>query len=56
MSKKKKLCDLDKKLIEKKIDSLVKYVNDPNFVCRKCLRVANEYNFLCKAVLLKKNP
>ena len=54
MNNKKKLCDLDKKLIEKKLDSLIKHVDDPNFVCRKCLRVANSDNFLCKAVILKK--
>lgn len=54
MKKIKKLCDVKKddfKLYENEILSIVK---NPLFICKKCLRVANESKHLCKAKEIKK--
>lgn len=42
------LCDWSKRDIEKKADKLYEIVRDPKFICRKCARVANQYEVLCK--------
>lgn len=45
----KKLCDIKKKnypLYEDEIKSIVK---KPNFICKKCLRVAEHEKHLCKS-------
>ena len=46
----KTLCDLDKKDIEKKFSDVVKLVDKPKYVCRKCARAANEKDLVCKPV------
>ena len=48
MSKYKTLCDLDKKEIEKKLNEILKIVMNPSFICRKCARVAQQKEYLCK--------
>jgi hypothetical protein len=53
MSKYKTLCELDKKDIEKRIDEISKIIKNPNFICRKCARAANEKEFLCKPQKIK---
>lgn len=44
----KTLCDWSKRDIEKKADKLYELVRDPKFICRKCARVASQYQVLCK--------
>ncbi len=44
----KTLCDWSKRDIEKKAEKLYSLVIDPKFICRKCARVANQYQVLCK--------
>ena len=53
MTGKRTLCDWDKKQIEKNIKKIIPLVNDPKYICRKCARVANSENYLCKPVNLK---
>jgi hypothetical protein len=53
MSKYKTLCELDKKYIEKKLSSITKLVLDPNYICIKCARVAQQKEYLCKPQKLK---
>ena len=48
MGSAKKLCDWKKSDFEKKIAKLVTIVQDPRFVCKKCGRVANSEEYLCK--------
>ena len=48
----KTLCDL-KKLLKSDFETYAKYVCDPSHVCRKCGRVANEKQRLCKPQRLK---
>jgi hypothetical protein len=52
MSKKKVLCNWDKKRIEKKLPRLVEMIDNPEFVCRDCARAANGKEYLCKPVRL----
>lgn len=46
----KTLCDLDKKEIEKNLREIMKIVNRPEYVCRKCARAANKEEHICKPV------
>lgn len=48
----KELCKL-KKQLKKDFNSYVKYVNAPNFVCKKCGRAANEKKNLCDPAKIK---
>jgi len=48
----KHLCDLNKKGYDKVAEKVVLLVNDPRFICKKCLRVANSDERLCKPVIL----
>lgn len=48
MSDDKKMCKLKKKLLKDDIDSFVELVNSPKYVCKKCGRVANDKDRLCK--------
>lgn len=49
--KKRTICDW--KDIEKKLKQLRKIVRDPQFACRKCGRVANDKDYLCKPLALE---
>jgi hypothetical protein len=44
----KTLCELDKKEIEKNFAEVVKLVNKPKYVCRRCARAVNEKDLVCK--------
>jgi hypothetical protein len=46
------LCDL-KKLLKSDFEAYKSYVCDPSHVCRKCGRVANDKQRLCKPERLK---
>ena len=48
----KTLCDLKKDYIEEHITEVIKLVDKPMYVCRKCLRSANEKDKLCKPMLI----
>ncbi len=47
----KTLCDL-KKTLKRDLSAYVKLVREPTHVCRKCGRVANSKNLLCKPTKL----
>lgn len=49
MKKIKKLCDIKKTDFDKYKNELVTIVNNPKYICKKCLRVANSKKYLCKA-------
>jgi len=48
----KELCKL-KKALKKDMGSYIPLVNNPNFVCKKCGRVANNKKNLCDGVRMK---
>ncbi len=50
MGDKKCLCSMKKEDIEKRINEIMKMVNTPKYVCKKCARAANEKEFICKPV------
>ena len=50
----KKLCDWDKKEVEKKFDKLREKVLFPRFLCRKCARVSRDEDDLCKPLPLER--
>jgi hypothetical protein len=49
----KTLCDFDKKEVEKRITEIMKMVDHPKYVCRKCARAANEKGLVCKPVKIQ---
>jgi hypothetical protein len=56
MSKRKTLCDWQRKDIEKDVALLISLVSQPKYVCKKCARVANSEDVLCKSYKLKRRP
>lgn len=54
MAKFKSFCKWKEKDIEKRVDLLVRLVENPCYVCKKCARVANTKKALCKAVPLSR--
>jgi len=50
---KKTLCKLDKHDMEESMDTLVKLVAEPHYLCGKCARVAKKKKYLCKPVKIK---
>jgi hypothetical protein len=50
------LCQWDKDDYERKLDKLMKIVENPQFVCSKCGRAANRKKYLCKPVALPATP
>jgi hypothetical protein len=46
----KTLCKLKKKEIHKDLDKLIELIDKPKFICRDCLRQANEKELLCEAL------
>lgn len=48
MKKIKKLCEIKKEDYKLYEDDIIKIVKNPLFICKKCLRVANDKKFLCK--------
>lgn len=55
MSKRKTLCDWHKEDIEKDLKILIGMTENPKYICRKCARVANSSESLCKAIKMKKS-
>jgi hypothetical protein len=49
----KTLCDLDKKEIEKNLSLMMKMVDRPAYICKKCARAANTKDLLCKPVKIQ---
>jgi len=49
MKKIKKLCGIKKSEYEPYQEEIINIVKKPNFLCKKCLRVANDKKHLCKA-------
>ena len=49
----KHLCDLHKKGYEKLSGKIEAIVSDPKFLCKKCIRVANNKDRLCKPTPIK---
>lgn len=52
VAKFKTFCKWKDKDIEKRLDLLTRLVDDPQYVCTKCARVANTKKALCKAAPL----
>jgi len=52
MAKVKTLCKWSSKDIEKRIDLLASYTDEPKVVCKKCARVANSKKLVCKPIPL----
>ena len=50
---KKTLCDLDKNEIEEHIEEIASIVSEPQYLCRKCARVAINKKYLCKPIKIK---
>ncbi len=44
----KRMCKLDKKMLDKQFDEVLEAVRKPEFICRKCAHVANRKEKLCK--------
>ena len=55
MSKKRTLCDWERKDIESDMAILMSLVNRPKYVCKKCARVANTDDVLCKSKKIKRS-
>ena len=55
MSKKRTLCDWERKDIESNMAILISMVNSPKYVCKKCARVANTDDVLCKSQKIKRS-
>lgn len=53
MKKIKKLCEIKKEDYKFYEEEILKIVQNPLFICKKCLRVANDKKFLCKGKEIK---
>lgn len=50
MKEKKKLCKLVKdNVLDKNMDKYLSKIDNPEYVCKSCGRVANKKNILCKS-------
>ena len=52
MKKNKTFCDLSKDEIKEKLDELILLTNQPRYICRKCARVSNTEDYLCKPTVM----
>lgn len=50
----KELCKWEKTKYKKKFDKLVQIVEEPQYLCIKCGRAANDSDYLCKSEKIKK--
>ena len=55
MSKNKTMCDWNKEDIEKDLKLLSRMADNPKYICKKCARVANSSEHLCKPIRMKKS-
>jgi hypothetical protein len=53
MKKIKKLCGIKKDGFQAYEDAIINIVKNPRFICKKCLRVANDKKHLCKPSSIK---
>jgi len=53
MSKKETLCKWDKDQIKEDWDVLVKIVQEPAYICKKCCRAVNDKSRVCKPEKMK---
>ena len=44
----KTFCDFTKNDIDKFEKNIKKMIKDPKYLCKKCLRVSSDKNYLCK--------
>lgn len=44
----KRLCGIKKSLLKENLVEIQRYVSNPQFICGKCARVANDGANLCK--------
>ena len=49
---KNKLCKVKKELLKHDLEEFKELVKSPNYLCKKCGRVSNEEQYVCKAVSL----
>ena len=50
----KRMCKVDRKLIDEFPEEFFAVVNKPKYICKKCLRVACDKTYLCDPAKLKK--
>jgi len=48
-----KMCHLKKSTLRDHFDDVVKLVDNPKYICKKCFRVSNDKNVLCKPKKMK---
>lgn len=53
MNKNVTLCKIKKSDYQQYEDKIIKIVKNPLFICKKCLRVANDKKYLCKGKDIK---
>ncbi|MDA3798315.1 MAG: hypothetical protein PF692_04450 [Kiritimatiellae bacterium] len=49
-----KMCHLKKSTLKDHFDEVVDIVSQPKYICKKCLRIANDKSLLCKPKKLTK--
>ena len=49
-----KLCKIAKDDLDKDLKAYIKMVTPGKYLCKKCGRVANDEDYLCKAIKLNK--
>lgn len=52
--KKTSFCSLSRGMVKDDMTTYLKLVEDPHFICKNCLRVANKKQNLCKPKKIKK--
>jgi hypothetical protein len=46
-------CQLSKQMLKKEIGTYLELVSDPRFICRKCFRISNKKQNLCRPKKIK---
>ncbi|MBN2614575.1 MAG: hypothetical protein JXR71_02680 [Bacteroidales bacterium] len=54
MKKNKTFCGFSKDEIKENLEDIILLVNEPRYICRKCARVSNTGDRLCKPVAMGK--
>ena len=50
----KRMCEWNRKKLKKELSDFTDAVEDPRYVCEKCIRVAHRKKHLCTPVALEK--